>query len=183
MFRHRDNQITLDDLTLPLAFWQLQEPGYVLPNGAIGREYTPDTEHVVIYPVGMMGADLPWTDGDTYLSKVEQYEAAYTAYQAEQPPFVDGATFPRWQKLTDALRSSDLFSKAYSASTSAPGAWSLLLASLNSNSPADDMGRWKDFEFAIAQLRLALGEDDFTAEQVERFNNILAECQFDAAIV
>lgn len=183
MFRHSSDRITINDLTMPLEFWQQQEPGYALPEDAIGRDYAPSAEHVIIYPVGMRGSDLSWLEGDAYLAKVEQYRSAWESAQAANQPTVDPMRFPRWEQLKNSLRSSDLFAKAYTASIAAPGAWSLLLASLNSNSPANDTGRWADFAFAIAQLRLALGTDDFTTEQIERFNSILAECQFDAAIV
>ncbi len=183
MFQHRDNRITINNLTVPLAFFEQQEPDYVLPEGAIGREYTPDAEHIIFYPAGMMGADLPWVEGDEYLNKFAQYQAAHADYIAPEQPPDEVIRLPRWEQLKNSLRNSDLFAKAYSVSSVAPGAWSLLLTSLDSNSPADSTGRWLDFEFAIGHLRQALGSDDFTAEQVERFNSILEECLFDASIV
>ncbi len=182
MFQHLGDRITINGLTLPLEFFQQLEPAYELPEGAIGRNYIPSTEHVITYAVGMMGADPTWAEGDTYLGKFDEYQDAYANYIAPSQPSADLIRFPRWEQLKNSLRSSDLFAKAYTASSDAPGAWSLLLSSLDSNSPADSAGRWADFEFAISQLRLAMGGDDFTAEQVERFNEILTECQFETLI-
>lgn len=89
MFQHRNNQITIVDLTLPLEFFQQLEPAYALPEGAIGRDYTPSAEHVVFYPVGMRGGELLWTEGDAYLSKVGDYQTAWDAANESLPPTLE----------------------------------------------------------------------------------------------
>jgi hypothetical protein len=88
-------------------------------------------------------------------------------------------TVPNWEQLKNQLRATELFGKAFS--TTNQNAWSLLLATLNSNSVADDAGRLADFEFAIGQIRLGLA-NDFTPEQLEQFNQILEECGFGVRV-
>lgn len=183
MFRHSKNSIQINDLTVTAVFFQEQEPGYSLPEGSIGRHYTPGVEHVLEYPGRFVGVDLPWAEGDEYFSKIEQYREVWEAKKlAEAPTPVEPPKYPQWETLKNSLRSSDLFAKAYEASSAAPGAWSLLLTTLDSNSPPNDAGRLQDFQFAIAQIRLALGSNDFTAAQIERFNQILIECHFELTI-
>jgi hypothetical protein len=89
--------------------------------------------------------------------------------------WVAPAAVPHWGALYDRLRGSDLFAKAFS--TSQTNALALLLSTLNSNAPAADAGRLADFDFAIMVIRLGLAED-FTLEQVDRFNQLLLECDF-----
>lgn len=97
-------------------------------------------------------------------------EHQWDGFQWALPP-----ALPDWKKLYDRLRGSDLFAKAFS--TTQTNALALLLATLNSNAPADDAGRLADFDFAIMVIRLGLAED-FTPEQVDRFNALLIDCDF-----
>jgi hypothetical protein len=183
MFQHQKDQIKIGSLVFPLSFFQEQEPAYVLPEGAIGREYTPNVEHVIHYPGWMVGADLDWAEGNVYLMKVEAYRTAWEAkQQANEPTPTEPKKYPKWADLEALLNESDLFAKAYSVANQAAGAWSLLLKSLDSMLPPDSPTRLQNFAFAIAEIRAALGDNDFTAEQVDRFNQMLADCDFELTI-
>jgi len=101
------------------------------------------------------------------------------------PGFPDGVEYaaaeplPDWNGLVMALRGSDLFLVAFS--TTNQNAWSLLLATLNSNSASDDAGRLHDFKFAIAQIRMGLAVD-YTPSQLARFNALLMDCHFPVQV-
>lgn len=89
MFQHQKEQIKIGLLAFPLSFFQEQEPNCALPEGAIGRDYTPSVEHVILYPGRSVGAELPWGEGDTYLSKVEQYREAWESANEPAPPTLE----------------------------------------------------------------------------------------------
>lgn len=106
--------------------------------------------------------------GDVYVLTVLSGFPDGVEYAAAEP-------LPDWNGLVMALRGSDLFLVAFS--TTNQNAWSLLLATLNSNSASDDAGRLHDFKFAIAQIRMGLAVD-YTPSQLARFNALLMDCHF-----
>lgn len=80
MFRHHpDGLIFLGAVQLPLKPFQAQEPNYALPAGAIGREYIPNERHILFDGYSQWAGDLPWEEGDRYLSKVADYQASVEA--------------------------------------------------------------------------------------------------------
>lgn len=81
MLKQENNTITIGNLTMSLDFFREQEPDYSLPQGAIGVTYIPDTLHIISYSDRVEGAEMPWTEGNSYLSKVEQYKVAWEATQ------------------------------------------------------------------------------------------------------
>lgn len=183
MFKHKNNQITIGDLTISLKFFQQLEPAYALPGDVIGVEYVPGSHHHIFRPGQMTGGDDEWVEGDVYLSKLAIYQAAWTAAQeAEASAIVAPQKLPRWADLEAWLNGSELFAKAYSVSNQAAGAWSLLLKSIDSSLPADNPNRLANFVFAIEQIRFVLGQNDFTTEQIEQFNEKLAEYDFELTI-
>jgi hypothetical protein len=87
IFRHHpDGLIYLGNLELPLEFFVSQEPGYSLPAGAIERSYTQGDRHVLFDRANQWAGEMPWVEGDTYLAKTAQYQAAWDAFvEANQP--------------------------------------------------------------------------------------------------
>ncbi|MGA7934721.1 MAG: hypothetical protein WCA35_14345 [Kovacikia sp.] len=75
---HPDGWIYLDELCLPLDFFQQQEPGYALPEGAVSREYS-QGRHVLYSADNQWAGDMPWPEGDLYLAGKETYAAAWIA--------------------------------------------------------------------------------------------------------
>lgn len=77
---HPDGIITIGDLTYALSQFLLDEPGYKLPAGMIGRFYNSDTgQHYLTDGLNQYGALSPWPDGEHYLANEAAYQAAYQA--------------------------------------------------------------------------------------------------------
>ena len=76
---HPDGFIFVGDLTLPLDEFLLEEPGYVLPEGYIGREYAPGERHFLHTDDRADPQPLVWLEGDADVARVEVYRAHYEA--------------------------------------------------------------------------------------------------------
>lgn len=83
-FKHANDFIHIDDglgeIVLPLSFFMIQEPLYNLPAPYIIRHYVPPTFHSLGDGKSRFGGSLPYTEGDTYISKKDLYETAYYNY-------------------------------------------------------------------------------------------------------
>lgn len=76
MFRHHpDGYLYLGDEEMPLFLFLLDEPGYALPAGMIGREYVPGVRHVLYDGISQHAGPLPWPEGDAYLARLDVYRA------------------------------------------------------------------------------------------------------------
>ena len=97
VFRHHsDGLIYLGDDCYPLLWFVQQEPAYTLPAGAIAREYFPGMRHSLYSKDSQWGGELPWIEGDDYLSRVEQYQLAW---QAEQQLEVEVESTTNWAQF------------------------------------------------------------------------------------
>jgi hypothetical protein len=95
MFRHHpDGFIYLNQICFPLAFFQQQEPDYALPAGAIAQEHQPGLR-VLRDGSSQWTGELPWEEGDRYLSQLETYRLAWEAANAP-PPLLPQ---PDWENL------------------------------------------------------------------------------------
>jgi len=103
MFEHSNQQITINDLSMPLEFFQTQKPGYRLPEGAIGVTYVPGVMHVVKYDDRSVGGETTWDEGDTYIKEVEQYRTAWLAQQAQAPPKAIESTSENYRGFYNGL--------------------------------------------------------------------------------
>jgi len=88
-----------------------------------------------------------------------------------------------WNRLTELLRGSALWNKAFTASmqsVAANAAFTLLLTTLTSTHAI------VDFSFAVRTLRQILQSDpgltDFSDNDLDSFKNMLSECGFNPAI-
>ncbi|MBW4581799.1 MAG: hypothetical protein KME42_19705 [Tildeniella nuda ZEHNDER 1965/U140] len=100
MFRHHpDGFIYLLDLQLPLDFWLTQEPTYTLPAPATGREYVQAQKHTLSDGLEQWAGDLPWAEGDRYLSQVDAYARLWEL--ANTPAVL--APAPRWGEFRTAM--------------------------------------------------------------------------------
>jgi hypothetical protein len=84
-----------------------------------------------------------------------------------------------WQGLETSLRNTDLFAIAYGSPDAR--AFNLLLYAF-SNTTGTDVARLADLQFAIAQIRASLPED-YTAEQLQHFRDVLTANGFDSSWV
>ncbi|GEM_PF-2231386 len=102
-FRHHpDGLIYINELCLPLLFFQQQEPGYVLPEGATGREYVPNIRHILFDGSSQWADAMPWPEGDGYLAKKAQYQ---TTFETANTPAPDPQ--PQYIGLYNELLSPD----------------------------------------------------------------------------
>lgn len=81
---HPDNLIYLNDLCLSLEFFQQQEPDYCLLPRATHRLYVPRDRHLLYSSDNQWSGEVPWDEGDRYLTKIAEYEAAWEVYRATQ---------------------------------------------------------------------------------------------------
>lgn len=85
-FRHHpDGHIHIDELYMPLSFFQTQEPLYNLSAPWIERYYDQPNLHILRNKETQEGGILPYTDGDSYIAKKAIYAAAYEAYINPEP--------------------------------------------------------------------------------------------------
>lgn len=80
---HPDGYIKIDDFLYPVSEFLKDEPTYpTLPQGAIGREYVQGERNTIFSADSVLPITEPsWTQGDTYISKKDTYQAAYAARQ------------------------------------------------------------------------------------------------------
>ena len=80
---HPDANIVIQGSIFPMEFWQIIEPEYTLPEGYIGRLFTPGQVHHLIRD-GNADHD-PANKNDAtlagYVARKAEYEAAYAAQQ------------------------------------------------------------------------------------------------------
>lgn len=87
LFKHHpDGLIIIDDFMEPLAEFLIDEPTYVLPSGVIGREYIPGRYNNLLTGDSVIPQPFPWTEGDGYIAKKEQYRSAYAQRHLPPPP-------------------------------------------------------------------------------------------------
>lgn len=104
-FLHIDSQITINDLTLPLAIFQRYEPDYTPPGeGFIGRDYVPGQRHLLFGRGHSVSLSLSWPEGDNYLAKEKHYRLLYTQQQRRSSSHVRSILRPV-QKRTRGVQS------------------------------------------------------------------------------
>lgn len=90
---HPDGHIVIGDKIISLSVFIEQEPDYILPAGFIGREYDSDTGRHVLYTGHSQAAgEMPWHDGDMYMSKIQDYEIALAAVESAREASEDAAS-------------------------------------------------------------------------------------------
>lgn len=102
MFRnHPDGIIYINNLQIPLEFFKQLEPNYLLPDGILSREYLPGKYHRLFNEDGQWAGEMPWTEGDEYLRKTNQYKAAWDNYQKSlmPPPQPQVDNRSKWNEL------------------------------------------------------------------------------------
>ncbi len=72
MFKHTDGKILIENIRIPFAEFQIDEPGYTLPQNAIGRFYN-GTHHKILFPTKQENGPLPYPEGDNFISKKQFY--------------------------------------------------------------------------------------------------------------
>lgn len=73
-FRHHpDGWIYIDEKQIPLSLFLEQEPGYILPEPFIGREYVQGKAHFLYTKEAQKGGEFPWNLGDLYISRKASY--------------------------------------------------------------------------------------------------------------
>lgn len=102
-FRHHpDNIIYINTLQIPLDFFKQLEPNYSLPEGILSREYLPDSYHKLFDERGQWAGEMPWVEGNVYLTKVNQYKTLWDNYQKSLIPLprpqIDNRS--KWNSLT-----------------------------------------------------------------------------------
>lgn len=118
-FRHHpDDHIIINEVIFPLAFFELQEPTYTLPAPYISREYIQSPpSHIFSDGQTQVDAGLPYADGDTYISNLATYEAAYEEYLNPTPSLpeakiiriAEAAAYNRAKKTEKVVYSSDTY--------------------------------------------------------------------------
>jgi hypothetical protein len=87
IFRHHpDGIIYIDDFSEPLAEFLVDEPAYSLASPAIGRVYTQGQGHWLTTGDTVFAGEYPWVEGDTYIARKAEYQAAYDARHEPPPP-------------------------------------------------------------------------------------------------
>lgn len=98
MFRHHpDGWLQIGGLVLPLDEFLIEEPGYALPAGMIGRIYDPAAgRHALTDGANQSGGPVPWPEGDGYLANEEAYRTNYETRIAPPPrTFAEAAIHAR----------------------------------------------------------------------------------------
>lgn len=80
---HPGGWITVNDFVCTLEEFLVDEPGYQLPEGYIGREYMPGVKHFLFTATRADPQSLVWLEGDNYLAKVDQYKQRFAKAQAD----------------------------------------------------------------------------------------------------
>jgi hypothetical protein len=97
-FRHTpDDTILFDNDSMPLAFFQTLEPLYSLPVGMTSRVYEQGSYHILSDGNTQISGDMPYTDGDSYITNKAVYLAAYAASLLIPPTLASAKT----DKLAD----------------------------------------------------------------------------------
>lgn len=80
---HPDGYIIVDGEKLPLAFWEIVEPEYALPDGIIGRSYEDGVKHHLIETGNRSSrqADIVDATINGYIGDKTTYTDAYAAYE------------------------------------------------------------------------------------------------------
>ena len=87
IFRHHpDAIIYINTSQFSLDFFKQLEPNYSLPQGIISRAFEPEKYHILFNEEGQWQGEFPWANGDRYISKIEEYKAAWIAYQKSLEP-------------------------------------------------------------------------------------------------
>ena len=71
-----DDIIIIDDFSCSLAFFLIQEPAYLLPGGKTSQYYEQSVKHFVSDGVNGGLLELPYANGDTYISNKATYVTA-----------------------------------------------------------------------------------------------------------
>jgi len=84
-FRHAGNSILIIDSmtqsTYPADWWIAnEEVGYVTPENLVEHIYQQGIMNRIYTFTGQVDGDMPWVNGDTYISKKAIYDAAYFKY-------------------------------------------------------------------------------------------------------
>lgn len=93
----------------PIAWFLIQEPDYRLPEGAISREYIPEQRHSFYSFDNQWGGEMPWEEGDRYLTNQETYRVTWQADNSPPAEPEEPVTQAKW----DQFRSQILVHPAY----------------------------------------------------------------------
>lgn len=76
MFKHIDDRVIIEDgngrIRIPFSEFQIDEPGYSLPVGAVGRMYN-GIRHKIIFSNKDKFEPLPYADGEKYIGRKQFY--------------------------------------------------------------------------------------------------------------
>jgi len=75
-----DDVIIIDDFSCDLTFFLTQEPTYSLPSGKTSRYYEQGVKHFVSDGINGELLEIPYIDGDGYISNKATYVAALEDY-------------------------------------------------------------------------------------------------------
>jgi len=103
----------------PLAWFITEETNYSLPANPpniIWQWYKPNQFHNIYDGVNEFYLDIPWVEGDLYLSKKSLYDAAYAAY-INVPPTLSEAKDIKLAQLQDYLVTRRSGGVVYSGNT------------------------------------------------------------------
>jgi hypothetical protein len=111
----------------------------------------------------------PALDATQVAVSIQQLQDLYGQLLPSTTTTTPGEYVADWAGLTNALRATPIFARAFG--TSNTNGWSLLLAALGSTK------NFNDLYFAISQVRLGLVED-FTPEEIVQINDMLTMYRF-----
>jgi hypothetical protein len=91
------------EVMYPYVWWITQEPSYTLTSPYVYREYIKTLHHRVFTDTDQFEAPdgFPWANGDIYIAKKNDYDAAYAAY----------ITVPVTLEQAKAIKFSELFTQ------------------------------------------------------------------------
>lgn len=168
-----------DELRIPKSLFVTWEPNYSLPAGTITRYYDDRRHWISDGSSQSIAVDLTSEQMEGYINNLQSYKARMPATKPVPLPVGED-----WQGLTDRLRGSALWQRAFMAamqSIAANAAMTLMLASLTSTHSLQDLR----FAFLtlrqVMQLTPALG--DFSLQELDYLKTAMKECGFEPAIV
>jgi hypothetical protein len=138
---HPDGLVTIGGFRCTLEEFLLDEPGYGLPEGTVGRCYQPGVTHWLTDGSGQIEGPLPWPEGEAYLAKESEYRTAQLARTAPPIPTLE-------ECRTAALRNVDREAENRRLAYITPGSGQALVY----------QEKRREAEAAIAAFEAAAGE-------------------------
>lgn len=83
-FHEFTDKVVILGVVFPRDFWDVAEPGYVLPAGYIGRLFTEGHAHHLVRAINNTydQSNVNDTEIAGYVARMAEYDVAYAAYQA-----------------------------------------------------------------------------------------------------